>query len=218
MPATRLHLVRHGEVYNPDGVLYGRLPHYALSDLGHTMATLAGQELAKQGRKITALYASPLLRTRESAERIQEVLKASGNPLELQIEDRVIEPYNIFEGKKLSFGKILIRPNLWFHLRNPYKPTWGEPFTAVADRVLAAMNDAYDSVSGGDVVLVSHQMPIWVTHRRVLGEPLAHDPRKRRCALSSITSFERHNGRWVEVDYRDPSFHLRGQAIDTGAV
>jgi broad specificity phosphatase PhoE len=84
--------------------------------------------------------------------------------------------------------------------------------------MLASMNDAYESVANGDVVMVSHQMPIWITHRKVLAEPLAHDPRKRRCALSSITSFERHGSKWVEVDYRDPSFHLRSEAIDVGAV
>jgi len=218
MPASRLHLVRHGEVHNPNGVLYGRLPHFALSELGNTMARLAGEDLINRGRKIASLYSSPLLRARESAEQIQTVLKTAGVSLEIQVDDRLIEPHNIFEGKQLSLKKLLRSPDLWFHLRNPLKPSWGEPFAAVADRVLACMQDAYESVASGDVVLVSHQMPIWVTHRRVAGESLAHDPRKRRCALSSITSFERHGSQWVEVDYRDPSSHLRTEAIDVGAV
>jgi hypothetical protein len=67
-------------------------------------------------------------------------------------------------------------------------------------------------------VLVSHQLPIWMTHRFLNGDKLYHDPRKRRCALSSITTFERRGGRFVEVDYQDPARELAATAIDLGAV
>lgn len=225
MPATRIHLVRHGEVHNPEGVLYGRLPHYALSDLGHQMADLAAQELLNAGRPVSAIICSPLLRTQESAEHIRA---AFGGVLALQIEERIIEPYNIFEGKKLSLGRVLIRPHLWFHLRNPGRPSWGEPFASVSARMISAMDSALldhtaratagSAAAAGDIVMVSHQMPIWITHLTAGKEALAHDPRKRRCALSSITSFERRDGAWVEVEYRDPAASLRINAIDVGAV
>ena len=215
MPATRIHLVRHGEVHNPEGVLYGRLPHFALSDLGHQMADLAAQELLNAGRSVSAIFCSPLLRTQESAEHIRA---AFGGALDLQIEERIIEPYNIFEGKKLSLGRVLIRPHLWFHLRNPGRPSWGEPFASVSARMIAAMDSAAAGSFAGDIVMVSHQMPIWITHLTAAKESLAHDPRKRRCALSSITSFERRDGAWVEVEYRDPAASLRINAIDVGAV
>ena len=219
MPATRIHLVRHGEVHNPEGVLYGRLPHFALSDLGHQMADLAAQELLNAGRPVSAIFCSPLLRTRESAEHIRAAFSGS---LDLQIEERIIEPYNIFEGKKLSLGRVLIRPHLWFHLRNPGRPSWGEPFASVSARMIAAMDSALlateDGAANGDIVMVSHQMPIWITHLTAVKAALAHDPRKRRCALSSITSFERRDGAWVEVEYRDPAASLRINAIDVGAV
>lgn len=212
MPAQRIHLVRHGEVHNPEGVLYGRIPHFRLSDRGHLMAQAAADDLKSQKRRITALHASPLLRTRESAEAFQ---KAFG--LEPNIDSRLIEPTNVFEGRRMSFNHIVLRPHLYFHLRNPRTPSWGEPFEAVADRMLEAIAEIWQNTPDGDAVLVSHQLPIWMVHRRLAGLPLPHNPKKRRCALSSITSLERDkNGNFVEVEYRDPAAHIK--SIDLGAI
>ena len=103
MPANRIHLIRHGEVHNPGGVLYGRLPHFHLTEAGHEMARMAAEELKNRNAKLTALYCSPLLRTRESAERIQDVFGL--DPL---TDQRLIEPHNIFEGRKLSDRKSVV--------------------------------------------------------------------------------------------------------------
>jgi broad specificity phosphatase PhoE len=84
--------------------------------------------------------------------------------------------------------------------------------------MLHAMDDAWNSTEAGDAVIVSHQLPIWMVHRRVAGKSLAHDPRRRRCALSSITTFERRGAVFVEVDYRDPAAGLNVRATDVGAV
>ena len=78
----------------------------------------------------------------------------------------------------------------WGLLVNPWEPSWGEPFRSVADRMMAAIEDAWTSVDEGDVVIVSHQLPIWMVHRHLAGDSLSHDPRRRRCALSSITTLE----------------------------
>jgi broad specificity phosphatase PhoE len=75
---------------------------------------------------------------------------------------------------------------------------------------------AAESVTGGDVVLVTHQLPIWITHLSLQNEKLAHDPRKRRCSLSSITTFEYVNGKFVELTYLEPAKNMT--AIDSGAV
>ncbi|MEY4993653.1 MAG: hypothetical protein RIS82_775 [Actinomycetota bacterium] len=211
MPAKRIHLIRHGEVHNPDGVLYGRLPHFALSAKGHDMAALAAAALKAERRPISALYASPLLRTRASAEHVQEAFG-----LQLNTDERLIEPHNIFEGRRLSAGHILVRPHLYFHLRNPIQPSWGEPYVQVAGRMMAAITDAWQKAPDGDVVLVSHQLPIVMVQRALAGEQLAHNPKKRRCALSSITTLERQGDRFVEVDYRDPAAGFG--ARDLGAV
>ena len=204
--------MRHGEVFNPDHILYGRLDGYHLSELGHRMAAAAADSM--KARPITALYASPLLRAQESAEPWATLFS-----LPIVTEERIIEPTNRFEGSVTSFGpRMLLKPRIWSWIYNPLRPSWGEPFTAIAARVLAAMDDAWDVADGGEVVMVSHQSPIWMATRRIAGKPLPHHPGKRRCHLSSITSFERRDGRWAEVNYQDPAQELLAASTDLGAV
>ncbi|WP_168916491.1 histidine phosphatase family protein [Microcella flavibacter] len=210
MPADIVHLVRHGEVHNPKRVLYGRLEGFGLSELGHRMAASAVAALA--GHPVTALYASPLQRARESAAPWAEAFG-----LEPHIDERIIEPTNRFEGKRMN-KRTVMHPKHWHLMRDPSVPTWGEPFAQIAARVLAAMEDAHRSIDGGEIVMVSHQLPIWMAHRAVAGERLAHDPRKRRCSLSSVTSFAWRDGAFTEIDYQDPAADLLEQSTDLGAV
>ena len=210
MPADLVHLVRHGEVHNPDRVLYGRLPNFGLSDLGHRMAAASVTLLA--GHPVTALYASPLQRAQESA-----APWADGFGLDVRTEPRIIEPTNRFEGKRMN-GRTLADPRHWHLLRNPRLPSWGEPFADIAARMLSAMHDARESVDAGEVVMVSHQLPIWTVHRAVAGKRLSHDPRARRCALSSITSFAWQDGSFTEIGYQDPGAELGEEPLDLGAV
>lgn len=219
MPADRIHLVRHGEVHNPGGVLYGRLPGFGLSELGRRMALAASESLADA--PIVRILTSPLQRTRESAAPWEERLGFLAEP-----DERLIEPTNAFEGSRVRTE--IRRPRNWRLLSRPWVPGWGEPYASIAERMLAAMADAAASVERGDVVLVSHQLPIWVVHRAVVGRPLMHDPRRRRCALSSITSFRPGSGRegraggwadgWAEVGYREPAGELLAGSRDLGAV
>lgn len=211
MPAKRIHLVRHGEVYNPAGVLYGRLPNFHLSETGHAMAKEAAKQLKTMGVNVQAIYCSPLVRAQESAKPI-EVLFG----IVAKTHENLIEPHNVFEGRKLSLKAIAMRPQWWWHFRNPAKPAWGESFKGIIARMHSAIIQAADSVLDGDVVLVTHQLPIWVMHLSANGKKLMHDPRKRRCALSSITTFEIHDGKLVEVGYLDPASNLA--SIDKGAV
>ena len=211
MPASRIHLVRHGEVHNPTGILYGRKPHFSLSDTGHKMAALAARDLKAQGREISRLVASPLLRTRESAEPIAALFN-----LEVNVDDRIIEPTNIFEGDRVSFGALLRKPSRLFKIWNPRRPSWGEPYRSIEARMLAALEDHAANTTGGDLVLVSHQLPIFVTRRSIEGQTFVHNPRERECALSSITSLERVGSAWKVVDYREPARAVH--ASDGGAV
>ncbi|MEF2975606.1 histidine phosphatase family protein [Subtercola sp. YIM 133946] len=214
MVASQLHLVRHGEVFNPEHVLYGRLPGFGLSDLGRQIAQSAADELVARHRPVSALFASPLQRAQESAAPQQAAFD-----LPIQTEPRIIEPTNKFEGMSPARrNRALRNPKNWSWVANPFTPSWGEAYTSVTTRMLAAMNDAFDSVDGGDVIMVSHQLPIWATHLKVTGQHLWHDPRKRRCNLSSITSFEREGGLFVEVGYEDPAADLLAEAVDDGAV
>lgn len=213
MPADRIHLVRHGEVHNPEGVLYGRLPNFGLSVRGHKMAESAAEEIKRQGRRIVALYCSPLQRTRESARPFTKIFG-----LDPIVDERFIEPTNVFEGRRMSVKHVLFKPNRWWHFRRPSRPSWGEPYEQVVTRMLEGVLEAANSVHEGDVVIVSHQLPIWMVHSRVTNRPLPHNPTLRRCTLSSITSFELVDGKLVEVDYREPAKHLQASAIDVGAV
>ena len=209
MVASRLHLVRHGEVHNPKRVLYGRLPDYHLSRAGRKMASAASDHIASLDRSVAGLYSSPLERAQESAEPFAERFG-----LTPEIDIRLIEPANVFEGTQMR--RSLLNPINWWHLRQPSLPSWGEPYASIAERMLGMMAEAWRSVDDGDLVMVSHQAPIWITHLRVAGLPLRHDPRTRRCALSSVTSFELVGDVWREVDYAEPA--ATGGAVDVGAV
>ncbi|MGN8553966.1 UNVERIFIED_CONTAM: histidine phosphatase family protein [Microbacterium sp. SLM126] len=210
MPADRLHLVRHGEVHNPQRVLYGRLPGYGLSADGRRMARQAAEYIQALDRPVTALVCSPLQRTQESSEPFTELFG-----LEPRIDERVIEPTNVFEGRRML--RALVNPWNWRHLRKPALPSWGEPYAEVIARMNEAMTEAWTAADGGDVVIVSHQLPIWITHLAVTGLPSRHDPRERRCALSSVTSFEMdEDGKWTEIAYAEPA-SLSG-SVDVGAV
>ena len=217
MPASLIHLVRHGEVFNPDGVLYGRIPGFGLSELGARMAKESAD--SKVGHPISRLYASPLQRTQESA-----APWSKNFGLEIHTDERLIEPWNAFEGTPGMSAKTLRNPKVWPRLLNPFKPSWGEPYVDIAARMLAAIDDAWSATESGEVALVSHQLPIWMVHRALAGEAFFHDPRKRRCALSSITTLAlrdpaiKGRSKFVEVDYQDPAADLQASAIDQGAV
>ncbi|TQL44979.1 broad specificity phosphatase PhoE [Homoserinimonas aerilata] len=213
MPASRIHLVRHGEVHNPDAILYGRLEGFGLSELGHRMAAAAAKSL--DGHPVTALYASPLQRAQESAKPWADAFG-----LTITTDERLIEPTNRFEGRTFEFGPgVILRPQAWPWVVNPFKPSWGEPFVDVAARMMSVIEDAWNSVDDGEVVMVSHQMPIVMVQRLVTGRKLYHDPRKRRCSLSSVTTLERGPlGAFAEVDYQEPAAELSAQAADFGAV
>jgi broad specificity phosphatase PhoE len=209
VPAALVHLVRHGEVHNPDGILYGRIPGYHLSELGHRMADAAAASLA--GHPVTALYASPLQRAQESAAPWSERFG-----LPITTEDRIIEPHNWFEGT--SVRRAVRHPKAWVQFRNPFLPSWGEPYRNVEARMIDAVTDAWAAAEAGEVVMVSHQMPIVMVARSVAGRALFHNPSRRRCTLSSITTLERRGDRFVEVDYQEPARELLAQSIDSGAV
>ena len=203
MPASRLHFVRHGEVFNPKGLLYERLDGFPLSDRGHQMAAAAAEELKSMGLNPKRLLVSPLERPRQSA---APVAKEFG--LGLEIEERIIEPWNKLKGYPMGAKALVANPGLAIHLYNPGRPSWGEPYREIADRMTEAALDAWENTSEGDVIFVSHQLPIWMTYRSAMGLRLPHNPQSRRCSLSSITSFEVDSGRLLPVDYREPGMKL----------
>jgi broad specificity phosphatase PhoE len=200
---TVVHLLRHGEVFNPRKILYGRLPGYHLSELGRTMADRAAAFFA--GRDVVTLTASPLERAQETAEPIATALKG----LPIGRDERLIEAGNVFEGQPFGVGDGVLRhPRSWPHLRNPFLPSWGEPYAELAARMGAAIDDAREKSAGHEAVLVSHQLPIWIARLAAEGRRFVHDPRRRECSLASVTSLEFEGAVLVATSYAEPSHDL----------
>jgi broad specificity phosphatase PhoE len=199
MTDTIVHLLRHGEVHNPQGILYGRRPGYRLSELGRAMAERVAESV--RDRDIVHVGSSPLERAQETAAPTADALG-----LAIHTDPRLIESANVFEGKSFGSGDNALRdPRTWLHLWNPLKPSWGEPYRAIVDRMLAAILDARATAHGHEALLVSHQLPIWVTRLSAEHRPFVHDPRKRHCTLCSLTSFHFDERGLVQVSYSEPA-------------
>ncbi|GAB4098185.1 histidine phosphatase family protein [Sinomonas halotolerans] len=219
MPISTVHLLRHGEVHNPAGVLYGRLPEFHLSELGQEMARCLAEHFAKRvhdGARFVYLAASPLTRAQETA---APTARALG--LEVETEPRIIEAENHFEGLRVT-KRELAHPRHWRYFTNPLRPSWGEAYEAQAARVLAAVADAARVAvdrggDGAEAILVAHQLPIWAARLKAEGRRLAHDPRRRECTLTSLTSLtvDAETGAVLSVAYSEPAARLLPGASTT---
>lgn len=196
---TRVHVVRHGEVYNPSGILYGRLPGFHLSEAGRAQAAAVADALAD--RDIVAVIASPLQRAQETAAPI-----AAEHGLPVDSDPELIESANFFQGRHVSPGDGAWRdPRVWWQLRNPFRPSWGEPYAEIAARMETAVDKARARGTGHEVVCVSHQLPVWTLRLHLTGQRLWHDPRRRQCGLASVTTLVYDGDRLAGVEYCQPA-------------
>lgn len=208
MSTTTVHLVRHGEVHNPEKVLYGRLPGYRLSERGQEMARMVADHLADAD--VALVRASPLLRTRQTAAPI-----AAAHALQVEVDERLIESGNVFEGRRLGHGTARFQdPRNWRYFLNPFRPSWGEPFRDQVARVLDGVHDARQQAEGREAVLVLHQLPIWLIRRSLEGKRLWHHPGRRQCTLCSVTSLRFDGDRLVGIGYAEPAASLVAGAVD----
>jgi broad specificity phosphatase PhoE len=201
---TVVHLMRHGEVHNPEGVLYGRLDGFHLSELGREMARLVAAHL--ETNDITHVVASPLERAQETAAPV-----AAGHDLQIATDVRVIESENEFEGRSVGLSD-LMHPRNWHLFTDFTKPSWGEPYEDIATRMLDAIADARDAARGHEAVVVSHQLPVWTVRNKLEGRRLWHDPRKRECTLASLTSLTYHGDELASITYSEPAAGLLARA------
>jgi broad specificity phosphatase PhoE len=201
---TVVHLMRHGEVHNPDGVLYGRLDGFHLSELGREMARLVAAHL--ETNDITHVVASPLERAQETAAPI-----AVGHEVEITTDVRVIESENQFEGRSVGLSDLL-HPRNWRLFTDITKPSWGEPYEDIAVRMLAAIADARAAARGHEAVVVSHQLPVWTVRNKLEGRRLWHDPRRRECTLASLTSLTYRGDELASITYSEPAAELLARA------
>jgi broad specificity phosphatase PhoE len=199
---TTVHVLRHGEVFNPTGVLYGRLPDFHLSDLGREMAQRVAE--TTKNRDITHVVASPLDRAQETAQPT-----AAAHSLDIRTDPNLIEAGNVFEGLKVGGGDGIVKsPKMWRYLWNPLQPSWGEPYEEIAARMRIAISAAREEALGHEALLVSHQLPVWVARLDAEERSFPHDPRKRQCALASLTSFVYDDDLLTAVVYTEPAADL----------
>ena len=201
--SSTVHVLRHGEVENPNKILYGRQPGWYLSARGQEMAATLGEW--SKSIDLGALHVSPLQRAQETAAPI-----AAAHKIAITTDERLIEAANIFEGKSFELGSgILKHPSSWRHLYNPWKPSWGEPYVEQINRMLAAVFAAKDAANGKDAICVSHQLPIWILRSAIENRRLLHDPRKRECTLASVTSIHFDSDGVISgTSYSEPARHL----------
>jgi broad specificity phosphatase PhoE len=196
---TVVHLLRHGEVFNPEKILYGRLAGFRLSENGRNQASIVAKALAEAD--LAAVVASPLQRAQETAAPI-----AAAHGLEIGTDEGLIEADNRFEGKRVAVGDGALRsPRYWPLLRDPFTPSWGEPYLQIAHRMLGAVHRARQLAEGHEVLCVSHQLPIWTLRRFVTGQRLWHDPRRRQCGLASLTSLVFTGTELTQLRYSEPA-------------
>ncbi|MDK6260468.1 histidine phosphatase family protein [Corynebacterium frankenforstense] len=199
MSTTIVHLVRHGEVHNPERVLYGRLPGFRLSARGESQAARTAQ--AFEGHDVTHLACSPLQRTRQTA-----LPMACVTGLEPQVDESLIEAGNRFEGLRTKGWRTqLINPVRWPLMVDPSEPSWGEPYRDIQSRMLDAVERARLAAEGHEAVLVTHQLPIVTVQRWVAGLDVAHMPWDRRCELASVTSLVFRGAAVAECVYTEPA-------------
>lgn len=209
---TVIHVMRHGEVHNPQGVLYGRMPGFRLSDRGVRMADTVAEYLADHD--IVRVVASPLERAQQTAAPI-----AARHDLPIATDPRVIEAANSFEGTSFQGGYgSIAKPTNWRRLVNPFKPSWGEPYGEIAERMTSAVDDLRAAVRGHEAVIVSHQLPIWTLRCALEGKRLWHDPRSRECTLASLTTLTYADDVLESVSYSEPAAALLPGASSTAGA
>lgn len=210
MDTTIIHLTRHGEVDNPEGILYARLPHFHLSPLGHQMARAVANNFQAISADITTVLSSPLERAIETA-----TPTAEAYGLDIITDERLIEAANSFEGIAVHANRSqILHPRYWNRFTHPLRPSWGEPYHEQAYRMVGALKRALHLARGHAAMVVSHQLPIWCLRSFVEGRHFAHLPSQRECSLASVTSFTFVNNTLVGMSYDEPAADLVAKAKD----
>lgn len=190
---TRVHLVRHAEVENPDNIWYGRLEGFVLSERGIRQAKVLGEHFADG--KIEAVYSSPLARAVQTAEAIAVL-----HGLQVEVDEDIMEAQAWLQGRP-GDGRLFRNPlNLRYFL-NPFKPSWGEPYASTRARMSRAVQRIAREHEGAEAVAVSHQTPVLVCR---LGMEQNRKPpwmAKIPCARASITTLEFDDSRFMGVKY-----------------
>jgi broad specificity phosphatase PhoE len=199
--AACVHLIRHGEVENPAGVVYGALPGFGLSARGREQARATAAYLESTLQGSTAIVTSPLDRARETAAILREQL---GSAVPLTTDPALVEAGTLLEGlprrfAPLSYLSRLLDRDTRAKIESPRR---------VLRRMVAAVRNAAETANHGDVILVSHQFPIWMAtvgfeQRSLLAANAPWFFIRRPCTYASVTSLVLSPGE-PEIRYWEP--------------
>lgn len=155
-----IYLIRHGDVYNPDNILYGRIPGYGLSEKGQEDLKRTGEFL--KDKKIAAIYASPMLRARQSAEIVKRAINVP-----LTIADDLMETRTDYQGRPFSdFDEIQSEIYL-----KPLSET-DETVEQIANRMYAFFEQVKEKHENNAVAIISHGDPIMALRSKIEGRKL----------------------------------------------
>ena len=204
MATETIHLVRHGEVENPKGIIYGRLPGFHLSERGQRQAAAAAERLRQAD--VGAVWASPLERAQETAKHIAEA-----HGIEITTDERLLESLNAFEGVGKTAYALLRNPRHWWRFRNPIKPSWGESFRDVQARMISAISDAFIEAGDKEVVVVSHMTPVLVARHALAKKRIPPWLPGTPCQTGSVTTLVLEEGKVLSASYFAPPEKSEGQ-------
>ncbi len=161
-----VHLVRHGEVENPDHIVYADLPGFGLSAEGRSQARELADHL--RDRPIAAVCSSPLLRARQTAAPI-----AAAGGMEVTVVDDLTEwrLLALWSGVRWEELSRRFPGELEAYLTHPWNlPASPESLQALAARMIAAIDRLRPTT--GELVLVSHQDPLQAARLTLTGRDL----------------------------------------------
>jgi broad specificity phosphatase PhoE len=208
----RLYLVRHCDVANPHGVLYGYLPGFGLSAKGLSQAESLGQRLG--GQPVRVIRTSPLERARQTTSIIARHLD---NP-EVVVDDDLVEARFGLYLQGIRYAQVpWRRPLWWVHMVYPGLLRRDERVSAMAGRVERSLERLLESVGDGTGVCVSHGDPIqafWITYLHRHPWALHH----LQCAKGGLLALDYESGKLVKVTYVPPQVAAAPPAADPSKV
>lgn len=148
-------LVRHGQTGSTGSVLPGRAPGLDLTDLGRIQAGAAARRLTTV-KKVSAVYASPLERTKQTA---APIAKALG--LRVRVAKGLVEcEFGEWTGRKLDELRKLPEWRAVQSTPSQFRFPGGESFTEMQVRVVGELERLTNLHRGETIVCVSHADPI----------------------------------------------------------